>query len=201
MRQSFNRKAGKYTGKVDGVHYNQAWAGNALKVNFIRTVPLIVDLTPNDIIARGESYNYQENYTLLPVIEWDTYFIQEIVLGMQELGTFDVGVMFTLRTNDALPTVKTLPFEPEMLITQAVGQDSPNYGEVLNAWYGGRFVGRGSTMNPRGLLMDSIRGVYRYRLPGKEYKLLNPSSLYPGNVVEMSLDAGLPTPVPYPSNV
>lgn len=194
-RLTFNKKAAKYLGSPEDGHYNQSVAGNALKVTFAKNVPTPADISAGNVIARGQNFDYRENYQILPVVEWDTYFIQEIVLGMQELGTFGVQAMFSLRLNDAMPHVKTLPFESEMLIIQAYGRDSLNAGEVTNTWWGSRFSGRSSSQTPNGILMDNISGVYRYRLPGKEWKLANPSAVYPGNVQEVDLQGTVTPPV------
>jgi len=195
-RISFNRKAAAFLGDINNAHYNQSFAGNALKITITKNVALPSDVDFKNVVARGQNFDYSETYQILPVLEWDTYFIQEIVLGMQEMGTFSIAAMFTLRLNDSLPNVKSLPFESEMQALQTVGQDSPNHGEVLNSWWGCRFVGRSSSQTPNGIVMDNIRGVYRYRLPGKEWKLINPSAIYPGDTKEVSLDDIAVPPVP-----
>jgi hypothetical protein len=191
-RISFNKKGTKYTGDIGNGIYNQSYAGNALTVLFTRGVALASDVDPNNIIARGQNYNWNETYQILPVLEWDTYFYQEIVLGMQDMGSFDVSMMFTLRNNDSLPTVRTLAWETEMQMIQKVGVDHPLSGLVQNVWYGGRFIGRGGTMSPNGLYMDSVRGIYRYRLTGKDWKYVNSDAYYPGEVksVEMGTSIG-----------
>jgi len=193
-RISFNKKGTKYDGDIKNGIYNQSYAGNALSVLFTRTVAIPSDVDPKNIIARGQNFNWNETYQILPVLEWDTYFYQEIVLGMQDMGSFDVALMFTLRLNDSLPTVRTLAWETEMQILQNVGQDHPQAGLVLNVWYGGRFVGRGGTMSPNGLYMDSVRGIYRYRLSGKDWKYLNADSYYPGVVSEVEMGTTIGTP-------
>lgn len=188
MRVSFNQTGAKFVGDPNNDTYLKSFAGNALSVKFGRGISIPSDLTPDSLIARGQNYNYRESYQFHPVLEWDTYFIQEIVLGLQELGTFDVQTMFHLRLNDALPTVRTLPYETEMQIIQSVGRDHPQAGLVMNVWYGARFTGRGSGMSPTGLVIDNIPGVYRYRLTGKDWKLQNPDALYPGNVQEVNMN-------------
>lgn len=191
-RITFNRKGSKFTGDKDGGLYNRAHGGHSLSVLFSRTVSVASDVDSKNIIARGQNFNYSENYQIWPVFEWDTNFIQETVIGMQDMGSFDVQIMYTLRNNDSLPTVRTLPYESEMQIFQSKGQDQPEYGMVFNSWIGARFVGRGSGMSPNGIVMDSVRGIYRYRLTGKDFKLLNPATKYPGGVEEVDLvDTGV----------
>lgn len=201
-RISFNRKGTKYTGEISPEKnpiYNQAYVGNAFKVLFQKNLALPSDVDAKNVIARGQNYNYQENYQLLPVMEWDVYFIQELLLGMQEMGSFDCSAMFTLRLNDSLPTVRTLAWEPDMTVIQSIGQDHPLYGLVTNAWYGARFSGRGSTMSPNGVIMENIRGMYRYRLAGKDWALMNPSTtpgVYSGKVSEVDMGTIIPNITP-----
>lgn len=192
-RITFSRTAGFYTGNKDAREYTQSYAGNALAVLFLRGTPLPSDLDPKNLIARGSDFSYRESYQLLPVIEWNTYFIQELVIGMQEMGNFEVRAVFNLRLNDALPSVKTLAWELDNTVLEHVGDEHPNSGIVVNAFYGQRFGSRGHAWTPTGLLTDTISGLYRYRLPGKEYKLKNPSSKYPAPVKEVSLDGAFTT--------
>lgn len=189
MRYTFNKTGALYKGDPNATDYNCSYAGNAMKVLFTRTEAIITDITPSNLIARGQNFDYSENYQILPVMEWNTYFIQETVLGLQEMGTFNVQVNFTLRTNDSLPTVRTLPFEKEMVVYEMAGDDAPHSGMVVNVWFGARFVGRGGGQTVNGILMDSIRGIYRYRLTGKDWKLLAPTdTYYPGDVQLVNME-------------
>jgi hypothetical protein len=194
MKITFNRKGSYYKGDINHPTYTKSFVGNALKVLFTRGVSLPSDVDPKNLVARGQNFNYQENYQILPVLEWDTYFIQELLLGMQEMGSFDCQAMYTLRLNDSLPTVKTLAWETELTLIQSAGQDTPTPGMVLNSWYGARFAGRGSTMSPNGIVMESLRGMYRYRLTGKDWKLMNPMAFYPGDVSEVDMVSSAGTP-------
>ena len=192
---TFNRQAAKYLGDKNANVYNQHYAGNSLKCTFLRGTPLPSDIDPKNLIARGSDFSFRESYQLLPVIEWNTYFVQELVMGMQEMGNFEVRALFSFRLNDSLPHVKVLAWELDNTILEAVGDEHPNAGMVLNAFYGQRFGTRGHAWTPTGLVSDNISGLYRYRLPGKEYRLKNPSSKYPGDVKEVALDANLPSPI------
>jgi len=49
-------------------------------------------------------------------------------------------------------------------------------------------------MSPNGLYMDSVRGIYRYRLSGKDWKYLNADSYYPGVVSEVEMGTTIGTP-------
>jgi len=197
MRISFNRKGSQLQGYDPAKElpvYGQSYVGNALKILIARGTALTSDVDPRNIIARGQNFNYTENYQLLPVIEWDTYFIQELLLGMQEMGSFDCQAMFSLRLNDALPSVKTLAWETELTGIESVGQDHPQAGMVLNSFWGMRFSGNGSNLSPTGIVMISIRGMYRYRLTGKDWKMSNPKALYPYMVNEVNMGTELITP-------
>jgi len=188
MRYSFNQKGSLYKGKKDGYIYNQAYAGNAAKVLFGRGIGIPSDLDPNNIISRGQNYNWRENFQIYPVLEWDTYFSQESVIGMQDMGSGDVGTFYTLRNIDSLPAVRTLPFEAEIQAVQSLGQDHKQKGLVLNAWYGVRFINLGSSQPLNGLLTLNIGIIYRFRLNGKDWKLQTPTAYYPGNVEEVDMN-------------
>lgn len=192
----FDRKAGHFNGDVGSGVYNQSYAGNALQCLFVRGTPLPSDVNPKNMIGRGADFSFRESYQLMPVIEWNTYFVQELILGMQEMGNFEVKAIFTLAYNDQMPTVKTLAWELDNTIIEAVGDDHPNHGMVLNAFYGQRWGSRSHGWSPQGLVNENISGLYRYRLPGKEWKLRNSSAIYPGEVVEVNLEdsvSGIPT--------
>lgn len=196
MRYTFNSTGSRYLGDKDDPIFNQAYAGNAMKVLFSRVFALPTDIDKRNIICRGQNMNWREQFQIMAVLEWDTYFSQESVIGMQDMGSGDVGTIFTLRINDSLPTVRSLPWEGEMIAVQSTGQDHPQAGLVTNAMYGLRFTNLGSGQSVNGLVSYSIGFSYRFRLTGKDWKLANPSAYYPGPVDEVSYRRGgaeLPT--------
>lgn len=184
---SFERKAAHYEGDITAGVYNQTFAGNSLEVLFVRGTPLPSDVNPKNMIGRGADFSFRESYQILPVIEWNTYFVQELVLGMQEMGNFEVKAIFNLYLNDQLPSVRTLAWELDNTIIEAIGDDHANHGMVLNAFYGQRWGSRSHGWSPQGLVNENISGLYRYRLSGKEWKLRNASAIYPGEVREVNL--------------
>lgn len=69
-RLNFQKKAAKYLGDPNGDLYNtQTFTGHSLKCTFVRGNPLLSDLTPKDLIARGSDFSFREDYQKLPVIE------------------------------------------------------------------------------------------------------------------------------------
>lgn len=193
-RLSFSKKAAHFDGDIHSSIYNGSYNGGALKCTFVRGVPLASDLDSKNMIARGSDFSYRESYQILPVIEWNTRFVQEIVLGQMDLGSFDVRAVFSARFNDQMPHVKTIAYERDFTIIEEEAEDEANSGLVLNAFYGGLFQTRGHSWSPQGLAVDTISGVYRYRLAGKEYKLKNPASLYFDAVHEVDLSAPVRVP-------
>lgn len=190
MKIRFERKAAFYGGDIQAANYNNTYSGNALECLFVRGTPLPSDVNPKNMIGRGSDFSYRESYQIMPVIEWNTYFVQELVLGMQEMGSFEVKAIFNLYLNDQMPTVRTLAWELDNTIIEAIGDDHPQHGLVLNAFYGQRFGSRSHGWSPQGLVNENISGMYRYRLSGKEWKLRNAGSPYPGDVKEVDLGEG-----------
>lgn len=185
---TFNRKGSKFNGNKDGFIYNQAYAGNSLTVNFGRGIGIPSDIDSKNIVSRGQNFNWRESFQIYPVLEWNTYFSQESVIGMQDMGSGDVGTFYTLRNMDSMPTVRTLPWENEMQAVQSTGVDHKQPGLVLNAWYGVRFVNLGSSQPLNGLATLNMGIIYRFRLSGKDWKLQNSNAYYPGEVTEFGYD-------------
>lgn len=184
---TFDRKAAHFDGDISSGVYNQSYVGNALECLFVRGTPLPSDVNSKNMIGRGSDFSFRESYQIVPVIEWNTYFVQELVLGMQEMGNFEVKAVFNLAFNDQMPSVRTLAWELDNTIIEAVGDDHPNHGLVLNAFYGQRWGSRSHGWSPQGLVNDNVSGLYRYRLSGKEWKLRNVGAVYPGEVSEVDL--------------
>ena len=187
MKISFERKAAHYEGDISSGVYNQSYSGNSLECLFVRGTPLPSDVNPKNMIGRGSNFSFRESYQLLPVLEWNTYFVQELVIGMQEMGSFEVAAIFNLAFNDQMPSVRTIAWELDNTIIEAVGDDHANHGLVLNAFYGQRWGSRSHGWSPSGLVSENMSGLYRYRLSGKEWKLRNSSAVYPGAVKEVDL--------------
>lgn len=186
-RITFNRTGVKYTGSITNPVYNQVYSGNSLNLIIQKNRQLPIDVEPDNVIGRGASFDWNESYNILPVVEYNTYFIQEQVIGMQDLGRGSIGTFEILRIGDNLPTVKTLPHESEMTIFEQVGDDHPNKGMVLNVFFGCRFTGQSGGFNPTGIVGRNASLSYRYRLTGKDYKAISGSSPYPGGVEIKSL--------------
>lgn len=188
---TFNRKGVKSGADPNGQIYNQRYNGNSPKVLVSRNVAIPSDIDPSNIIAQGRNFNWSEDFQITPVLEWDTYFSQESVIGMQGMGTWSVGSYYNLRLADSMPTVRTLPFEGEMQIIEQLGREHRNSGIVMNAFFGVRITRNGSGQDVNGLMMWDISGIYRYRMNPKEWKLQNPISLYPGEVSEVDYGSGV----------
>ena len=189
---TFSRTGSQFQGNKEGLIYNQAYGGNATVVNFSRGLAVPSDIDAKNIISRGQNFNWRESFQIYTVLEWDTYFSQESVIGMQDMGSGDVGTFYTLRNMDSLPTVRTLPWENEIQAVQSTGRDHRNPGMVLNYWVGVRIVNLGSSQPLNGLMSLNIGIVYRVRLSGKDWKLQNPTSNYPGNVISVNMDPTRP---------
>jgi hypothetical protein len=187
---TFNRKGAKSGVNLDNRVYNQRYSGNAPKILISRNIAIPSDVDPGNIIAQGRNMSWSEDYQITPVIEWDTYFSQESVIGMQGMGSWSIGSYYTLRLADSLPTIRSLPFEGEMQMIQQLGKEHPNSGIVLNAWFGVRITRQGSGQDVNGLMMQDVSGIFRYRMSPKEWKLQNPISLYPGDVKEVEYGDG-----------
>jgi hypothetical protein len=107
----FNGTGSKYIGDKNKPVYNQTWSGNSLNLILQKNHLLPIDIEPDNLIARGASFDWSENYNILAVLEYNTYFIQEQVLGIQDLGRGSINTFEILRIGDAMPSVKTLPYE------------------------------------------------------------------------------------------
>ncbi len=181
-RITFSRLGTKYEGDRNAPLYNKTYSGNSLNMIFLKNHRLPTDIDPANFIGRGASFNWSETYNIMPVVEYNTYFIQEQVIGLQELGRGGLDTFEILHIGDNLPSVKTLAFESEITALEVVGEDHPQHGTVLNAFYGCLVTQQSGSFNPTALAQRSFSISYRYRLPGKDYKALVPSSNYPGNV-------------------
>lgn len=178
----FSNTGTKFTGEKNSNLYNRVWSGNSLNLIFQKNHLLPIDIDPQNIIARGANFDWQENYNILPVVEYNEYFIQEQVIGLQELGKGSVSTWEILRINDNLPSVKTLAHESEMTVLEVVGDQHPQRGLVLNVFYGVRIIGQSGGFSPTGLAGRNVSLTYRYRLPGKDYKALVKDAKYAGGV-------------------
>jgi hypothetical protein len=181
-RLSFKNSGSKYLGDKKNPAYNQTFSGNSLNLILQKNHVLPTDIDADNLIARGASFDWSENYNILPVIEYNTYFVQEQVVGLHELGKGTLGTFEVLRVGDALPSAKTLAYESEITMLEVVGDDHPQKGTVLNVWYGVRVIGQSGAFNPQTLASRQVNLTYRYRLPGKEYKALVNDARYPGDV-------------------
>jgi hypothetical protein len=179
---SFGGTGSKYNGDKSHPGYNQTFSGNSLNLILQKNHALPTDIDTDNIIARGASFDWSENYNILPVIEYNTYFIQEQVVGLHELGKGTLATFEVLRIGDSLPNAKTLPYDSEITMLEVVGDDHPAKGTVLNVFYGVRITGQSGGFNPNALASRHVNLSYRYRLPGKEYKALVNDAKYPGDV-------------------
>lgn len=178
----FGGTGSKYTGDKNHPNYNQTFSGSSLNLILQKNHLLPTDIDTDNIVARGASFEWSENYHMLPVLEYNTHFVQEQVTGLMEPGQGKLATFEVLRIGDALPNVKTLPFESEITMLEVVGDDHPQKGTVLNVFYGVRVTGQSGGFNPQSLAQRQVGLSYRYRLPGKEYKALVRDAKYPGDV-------------------
>lgn len=179
---TFSSTGTKYTGDKNANVYNRVWSGNSLNLVFQKNHLLPIDIDPHNLVARGANFDWSENYNILAVVEYNTYHIQEQVLGLQELGRGSVSTFEFLRLGDNMPNVKTLAHESEITVLEVVGDQHPQRGMVLNVFYGVRIVAQAGGFTPTSIASRNINITYRYRLPGKDYKALVKDAKYPGSV-------------------
>jgi hypothetical protein len=139
--------------------FNKAWSGSHLQA-------IIYDSSGSKILGRGTNCQFQDNFTVLPVIEWGKNGIDEFVPTKME-GSGSLGTMFIPNIHDNMPTRDNFASLGPCMMQIVVAEGYPNAGTIMGqfseVWFnqvGGGFADANSlaTMN--------VNFVYGKRIPG-----------------------------------
>jgi hypothetical protein len=134
----------------------------------------------NDVIARGQGVSHSQAPQQSPYMEFGKRKTSEIITGAMPVGQISVNTLFTMESNDRMPTVRNLPADKEFTAIIQIGphEDPEVANAILNVFKGVKFAGEQGNMNANSIYVMNYNFMYIERLSGAEWAKENGSAVY-----------------------
>lgn len=128
------------------------------------------------LVARGTGMQWNEQYQMIPVMEWGQRHCLEISEGAMPPGQLVINAMNFLHLNDAMSTYRKLVQRKELqAIVQVAQHEKPEFrGLVIDVFQGVKISGQSGNWNAQTLYLRNANMIFRKRLTGLEWLALNP---------------------------